>query len=168
MAWDRNYTSVAFDTACEKYDKSPIVLLSAKPFQTDDTKKVYISELPRTYETACRLFQKRDFLQTALLNEVPLRSFADTDNEYPLWVWNVAGRLQWFLQSNRQAECRKETIRRAQNLIELLKAHQEDCYLITHGFYMRVLIKELKKQGYQMKKNDVFGISNLSAVTAVK
>lgn len=135
MAWDRNYTSVAFDTACEKYDKSPIVLLSAKPFQTDDTKKVYISELPRTYETACRLFQKRDFLQTALLNEVPLRSFADTE---------------------------------AQNLIELLKAHQEDCYLITHGFYMRVLIKELKKQGYQMKKNGVFGISNLSAVTAVK
>lgn len=166
MSWDKKYNSAAYDLACDKYDECPIA--SKEYSKIDDTKTVYISELSRTYETACRLFNKNDFIKTSLLNEVPLKSFKDTTIMYPLWVWNFVGRFQWFLQSGRQAESKNETVIRAKKMIELLEKHQEDCYLITHGFYMKVLIKELKKQGYKIKNNHFFGISNLDMIVAVK
>lgn len=168
MLWAKKYNSAAYDLVCKKYDECPIVSSSRKYFDTDDTKAVYISELSRTYETACRLFREKDFLKTALLNEVPLKSFKDTDKMYPLWLWNIAGRLQWFLQSNRQMENRKKTHFRAKEMIKLLEERREDCYLITHGFYMRALMKELKKQGYKMKDKKTLFISNLDMIVAEK
>ena len=168
MAWDKKYNSAAYDLACDKYDECPIVLSSKEYSKIDDTKTVYISELSRTYETACKLFNKSDFIKTSLLNEVPLKSFKDTNKMYPLWVWNFVGRFQWFLQSDRQTEGKRETEIRAKKMIELLEKHREDCYLITHGFYMKVLIKELKKQGYKIKNDSFFAISYLSMIVAIK
>ncbi|MDE6699954.1 MAG: histidine phosphatase family protein [Acetatifactor sp.] len=168
MFWKQQYNSSAYDLACMQYDQCPIVISGREYIEPDDTATVYISELSRTYETACRIFQKTDFLKTPLLNEVPLKSFRDTDKPYPLWLWNIAGRLQWILQSNRQAESRHQTILRAKELIALLESRQEDCYLITHGFYLRTLIRELKKQGYRIRKSSPLGISNLDRITAVR
>ena len=168
MLWDKKYNSTTYDLACNKYDECPTVLPSKRYPKIDDTKAIYISELSRTYETACRLFKKRNFSKTALLNEVPLKSFKDTNKMYPLWLWNFMGRLQWFLQNDRQAESKTETIMRAKRMIKLLEGRQEDCYLITHGFYMRVFIKELKKRGYIIKNNHFFGISNLDMIVAIK
>lgn len=79
MSWDKKYNSAAYDLACNKYDECPIVLPSREYTKIDDSKTVYISELSRTYETACRLFNKSDFFKTALLNEVPLKSFKETN-----------------------------------------------------------------------------------------
>lgn len=45
---------------------------------------------------------------------------------------------------------------------------REDCYLITHGFYLRTLIRELKKQGYRIRKSSPLGISNLDRIIAVR
>ena len=168
MLWDKKYNSTTYDLACNKYDKCPTVVSSKRHSKIDNTKTVYISELSRTYETACRLFKKRNFVKSELLNEVPLKSFKDTNKMYPLWLWNFMGRLQWFLQNDRQSESRTETIVRAKRLIKLLEEQQEDCYLITHGFYMRVLIKELKKRGYTIKSNNFLGISNLDMIAAIK
>lgn len=168
MAWEKKYNSITYDLACNKYDECPLILQNKEYSKIDDANTVYISELSRTYETACRLFNERDFFETALLNEVPLKSFKDTNKMYPLWMWSVLGRVQWFLGSDRQAESKKETIVRAKKMIQLLEEHQEDCYLVTHGFYMRVLIKELKKQEYKIKNNHIFGISNLDMIIAVK
>ena len=168
MSWDQKYNSATYDLACSKYDKCPIVLPRGGYPKVDDTKTVYVSELSRTYETACRLFEKSDFIKTALLNEVPLKSFKETNKMYPLWIWNFIGRVQWFIQSNRQEESKKGTITRAKGMIDLLEERQEDCYLITHGFYMKVFIKELKKQGYKIRNNHILGISNLGMIVAVK
>lgn len=167
MLWDRKYNSATYDLACDKYNRCPIIFSSKEYFKADNSKTVYISELSRTYETACRIFQKTDFHKTAFLNEVPLKSFRDTDKMYPLWLWNFAGRLQWLLQSGRQVENKKDTVIRARKMIKLLEKYQQDCYLITHGFYMRTLIRELKKQGYKIRKRNIFGISNLDMIVAV-
>ncbi len=187
MSWDKEYNSATYDLACDRYNECPIISVSnessAMPIwafgecregsnieysKIDDTKTVYISELSRTYETACRLFKNTDFVRTALLNEVPLKSFKDTNKNYPLWFWNFAGRLQWFLQSKRQMESKEETVIRAKEMMKLLEERWEDCYLVTHGFFMRVFMKELKKQGYKIQKNKFFGISNLDMVVAMK
>ena len=168
MSWDKKYNSATYDLACKKYDECPIVLPSKEYPKIDNTKMVYISKLSRTYETACRLFKKRNFFKTALLNEVPLKSFKDTNRMYPLWLWNFMGRFQWFLYNDRQAESKTETIMRAKRMIKLLEDHQEDCYLITHGFYMRIFIRELKKQGYKIKNPHFLRISYLDMIVAIK
>lgn len=168
MQWSKKYNSVTYDLACDKYDRCPIIFSQGEYFETDETKSVYISELSRTYETACRIFKKTEFCKTAFLNEVPLKSFKDTDKMYPLWLWNLAGRVQWLLRSERQVETKKDTILRAEKMINLLEEHQQDCYLVTHGFYMRTLIRELKKRGYKVKKRNLLRISNLDMVVAAK
>lgn len=168
MLWNKKYNSTTYDLACDEYDRRPIIFSTKEYFKADNTKAIYISELSRTHETACRIFEKKNFHKTAFLNEVPLKSFKDTDKMYPLWLWNFTGRLQWLLQSKRQVESKKATIIRAGKMIDLLEKQRQDCYLITHGFYMRTLIKELKKQGYKIKKNHIFGIANLDMVIAAK
>lgn len=47
-------------------------------------------------------------------------------------------------------------------------AQYDQSPILYNGFYMRVLIRELKKQGYQIKKTSILGISNLDTVIAVK
>lgn len=171
MAWDKKYNSVEYDLACEHYDRCPIAFPDKKYAKIAGAGRVYVSGLSRTYETACRLFDGTDFVKTSLLNEVPLRSFKDIERLYPLWVWNFVGRLQWFLGKSRQPESKENTKIRARKIIKLLEKGQEDCYLVTHGFYMRVLISELRRCGYRIRgeKNfESFRISNLDRVVAVK
>lgn len=171
MTWDRKYNSAAYDLACEYYDRCPIAFSDKKYAKSAGAGKVYVSGLSRTYETACRLFDGTDFVKTALLNEVPLRSFKDTERLYPLWVWNFIGRFQWFLGKSRQPESREKTRVRVREMIRLLEKRQEDCYLVTHGFYMRVFISELRRCGYRIRREKgfrKFGISNLDRVVAVK
>lgn len=171
MLWDKKYSSTAYDLACEHYNRCPIAFFDKGYAKLARAGKVYVSELSRTYETAGRLFDGTDFMKTSLLNEVPLRSFKDTERLYPLWVWNFIGRLQWFLGKSRQPESKEKTRIRARKMIKLLEKGQEDCYLVTHGFYMRVLISELRRCGYRIRgeKNfKSFGISNLDRVVAVK
>lgn len=167
MIWNRKYNSITYDLACNKYDRCSIISRTKEVFEVDHTKTVYISELSRTYETACKLFGNKNFIKTGLLNEVPIKSFTDTKNMYPLWLWNLVGRFQWFLQNKRQPEGKKDTIIRAREMIGFLEENKEDCYMITHGFYMRTLVKELKKQGYKIKGN-IFGIANLDRIFAIK
>ena len=168
MSWDKKYNATAYDLACNTYDKSPIILERKSSIKVDSAKPIYISELSRAYETACKIFDKTTFYKTALLNEVPLISFKDTNKTYPLWLWNIAGRMQWFWGNKRQPESKNETILRAKKMIKLLEKQGEDCYIITHGFYMRIFIIQLKKQGYKIRKPRLFGISNLGRIIAEK
>lgn len=162
MQWQKSYNSEGFDSDCKRYDELHIFPIIEKC--TDDSQVIYISELMRTYETAKYLFGEKEFLKNNLLNEVPLKSFMDSRFKLPTWLWNLAGRLQWLFNSSRQLETKKETIKRADLLILLLEERQEDCVLVTHGFFMRTLIGEFKKKGYKVTKKNGFGISNLDRI----
>ena len=83
----------------------------------------------------------------------------------PLWVWNVIGRLQWATGNRRQPEGRKDSQKRACILSEELVGKNRDCVLVSHGFFMRTLVKELERYGFQIKKQKMrFG--NLDFVLA--
>lgn len=168
MKWEKKYDSKQYDLACKKYDESEIVPISEIMSIKDSADMVYISDLPRSYETACQLFGRRDFCRTSLVNEVPSRSFKDTDKKYPLWIWKSVSRIQWFFNSKRQPETREETIIRARKTIELVENNNEDCFIITHGFYMRTLVKELRSKGYKIERKRKVGIANLDRIIARK
>lgn len=166
MRWQKRYTSEAYDQACRRYDLSSILPVHG---QRKDIcqETIYVSTLPRSRQTAEQLFGEQTFTESRLLNEVPLRSFCDCKLALPLWLWNVGGRLQWLWSDRRQKEGRAATVSRARRLVSSLLHKNRDCILVTHGFYMRVLVKELKKQGFKIEKSQK-GYENLAQIIATK
>lgn len=145
--WKNWSTSEQFDMDCRKYDKA-----SVKPFLVEipknTYKRIYISSLSRSRETAIQIFGEQDFIVTKLIDEVLLRSSVVSKVKLPLLFWNISGRLQWLFNNHRQQECRKDTIYRAEQLVKVLLHNEENCAIITHGFFMHILIDSLKKNGF--------------------
>lgn len=167
MQWPRLCDSKGFDKACTDYDSADIVHSKADNCM-GNIEKVYISNQDRSMKTAEMIFGKKKFIQMDNICEVPLRSFADLNLRLPLWIWNVIGRLQWYSESGRQPEGRKRTIERAEQVICELENGREDCVLVTHGFFMKSLVKQLKKQGYHVQGNKMLGFENLQIIVAEK
>ncbi len=166
MRWKNWYTSKQYDRACANYNLAEIVSIGGLP-KCVASADIYISTLKRSRQTAEQLFGDGGFMETDLLNEVPLSSFCNCNIPLPLWIWNVMGRLQWLWQSRRQKEKRTDTQKRARQLISELLEKERDCVLVSHGFFMRTLVRELKKQGFVIEKRGV-GIANLAQIVAVK
>ena len=163
MHWEKRYSSEGFDEACREYDRCHILPDKENKVFTDD-RPVYISSLSRTKETAKLLFGDRDVTVTPLLDEVPLRSFKDTEKTYPLFVWNIAGRFQWFCGNGRQKETRRQTKERAARLISMLMKQGDDCILISHGWFLQVLVRELRRAGFEVKRGSLLRIAPLERI----
>lgn len=71
------------------------------------------------------------------------------------------------MQSKRQIEVKKDTKKRADELIENLLWKNKDCVLVSHGFFIRTLIQELKRYGFVISRKKL-SYDNLEKVIAVK
>ena len=152
--WKNWCTSAEFDEQCALYDRAQIDTNSVDAV-IDDVQTIYISTLDRTLQTARKIFGEMDFKRTPDINEVPLRSAFDTKIKMPLWVWNILGRLQWLTRSKRQSEDEMQTTMRAERFVALIISQNEDCAVVTHGFFMHSLIKALEKKGFKTDNNHV-------------
>lgn len=143
--WQLFYNSNTFDSACQEYDSSPVVI-SQKMKVPEQI--LLISTLKRSWDTAYNLFGEKEVLKTKLLNEVPLRSFTDTKIKLPLPFWMIAGRLQWYFNNPRQIESRNKSKERISEFIDFLEKKQQDYIIIGHGFYFAQFIVEIQKRGF--------------------
>lgn len=152
--WKKWSTSEQFDLDCRKYDEAPIVPVSIEipeiANQGIACRKIYVSSLARSKKTAEGIFGDRDFIETGLIDEVPLRSSVEGNVRLSLWFWNISGRLQWLSGCQRQSECRAETKKRAKKFIKTLLDDGEDCAVVTHGFFMHILIDCMKESGFRI------------------
>lgn len=147
--WKKWSTSEQFNKDCKMYDEAPIFsLLSDVP--KINHQKIYISSLQRSRATANQLFGEKDFISTKLIDEVPLCASVTSNKKLPLIFWNVSGRLQWFFNIHSQKECRKETIYRAKQFVEMIVKEEKDCIVVTHGFFMHTLLEQMKKQAFHI------------------
>ena len=73
----------------------------------------------------------------------------------PLLFWNVTGRLQWLMNCSRQAEGRRQTRERAKKFAELISKDNMDAAVVTHGFFMHTLLREMKKAGFRIENSSV-------------
>ena len=166
MEWEKRYTPAEYNDACEQYDKAGI-LPAGHPQETGDYERIYVSTLTRAIQTAEQMFPSAPpsmIVQTHLLDEVPMTAFTDTDRSYPRWVYDVMGRIQWR-EGKRQKETREETRRRADELIRLLEEKNENAILISHGFFLRVLIGQIKsRKRYEIYRSGTFVISPLEKI----
>ena len=147
--WRKWSTSEQFNKDCKMYDEAAIFSLLSDVPQIN-YQNIYTSSLQRSRETANQLFGEKDFISTKLLDEVPLCASVTTNKKLPLIFWNVSGRLQWFFNIYSQKECKKETIYRAEQFIEMILRKNNNCIIVTHGFFMHTLLSQMKRQAFQI------------------
>ena len=167
MKWPEKCSSDGFDRACAEYDFNDIEKIGTTSIEVQ-ADKVYVSKLSRSKNTANVLFPHMEYFEMPEIGEVPLKSFKETQKNLPLWLWNILGRLQWFAGNARQLEKRKETILRANKVVDILEQENSDCVLITHGFFMKTLVKVLKKRGYKLVGCKGIMVENLQMIVAEK
>lgn len=150
--WASFYNSEMFDLACINYDFSDIESIKKINLQGEI---IYVSTLFRSEETANRiLIGEVEVIKTALLNEVPLRSFVDTKIKLPTSAWMLIGRLQWLINNKRQKEIRKDSEKRISVFLDLIEQKQQDCIVVGHGFYFSQMVGIMKTRFFNgdMKK----------------
>ncbi len=64
-------------------------------------------------------------------------------------------RLQSLIGNKRQPEDREQTSKRAEQLVNMIIKRNENCAIVTHGFFMYTLIKVMKKQGFKVDSEHV-------------
>lgn len=106
--------------------------------------KIYVSSQNRAIKSAD--FLNLDYEINDLLVEVPIKSFINTKFKLPKWLWLFLGRVAWFLNF-KQNETKKETNKRVEYFIQNLDM-TGNILIISHGFFMMLLVKKLKKIGY--------------------
>lgn len=148
IEWKKRYNSTDYDLENERYDLAPIEALDPIDISIE---KVYISTLPRTAATASFLVGKKHIETTELLDEVPIRSFRDSQCKLPTWLWNSLATIQWHLSSPRQLETRITTDRRIDAFLTKIEAAREDCIVVGHGIYFYEMMKRMRRRGYQGK-----------------
>lgn len=107
--------------------------------------KIYVSSQNRAIKSAD--FLNFNYKINDLLVEVPIKSFIYTKFKLPKWLWLFVGRLAWFFNL-KQLETKEETNERIENFIQNLDMNS-NILIISHGFFMILLLKKLKKIGYR-------------------
>ena len=171
MKWEKRYTSEEYNEACERYDMADIdILPDLKPQDTGDYERIYVSTLKRSVQTRQQMFPyapEEMVIQTPLLNEVPMKAFDSSAKIRPRWLYDLRGRVQWWIGGGQTESC-AQTRARADALIDLLEEKNENAILITHGFFMGVLISRFKKRKrYEVYRGSTFVIRPLEKIKII-
>ncbi len=148
-SWKNRYTPEEFRNAQREYDEAEVIdqgIRIRNHFQ-----RVIISGLKRTALTLQHSIGKCEYLRTDLLNEVPIQPFTDKQKTYSVATLMVMARIQWLFNSKRQPETRKGSTRRVRKFIEEFLTQEGNYLVIGHGFFLRLLSRELLKRGFKGK-----------------
>ena len=162
--WPKTCTSKEYDDACRNYDAAGIRKNDIKAAKADGY-RIITSSQERAKETARMMFGDVPLIESDFFVEVPLVSFLDTEKRLPRRLFDVMGRLGWLLGSERQPESRKQTMERARKAAALIDQQGCDCVVISHGFFMRCLLKVYARgKGYTVSRGTLFSIPPLSRI----
>ncbi|OOM78486.1 histidine phosphatase family protein [Clostridium sp. BL-8] len=147
-------TSKEFKEWEENYNKSDVIKndVELKGIKWD---KCYSSTLIRALITAQHVY-KEDIVTNDLIRETIIDPVFKSDLKLPYWFWAVSGRIAWYFNHKSQEENRTITRKKARQFVDLLqeeaiKEGSENILVVTHGFFMYSLQKELKKRGFSGK-----------------
>ena len=134
-----------FDRWVEAYDRYELKYIDIKLPQNIDT--IYVSTQNRALRSVLYITEK--FQRSELLVEVRPESFIKTQIKLPKIVWLIISRILWYFNLSK-GENRADTIQRAEAFIERVDLEQNSL-IITHGFFMKVLVQRLRLRGYKGK-----------------
>lgn len=144
-------TSKEFKEWEKNYNTSEVIIkdVNLRGIRWD---KCYCSTLIRAIKTA-RYVYKGEIAQSDLIRETIIDPVFITNKKLPYWFWAVGGRFAWYFNHKSQEENKNTTIDKAEKFVELLldeakRDDKENILIVTHGFFMYSLQKELKKRGF--------------------
>lgn len=106
----------------------------------------------RTVQTA-NLIYNGPIKKSDLITEVPIGPVFITNRKLPFIFWLVSGRVAWLLSHKSQQESLKDTITRVKKFISsLISSGNNDILIVSHGFIMRLIKRELYAKGFTGEK----------------
>lgn len=107
------------------------------------------SDLSRAHTTAQHLFSGKVHTDPKW-REVPF-AIPGLPLYLPIFAWKVIARVSWWMSQNCQVESRQESQQRISDNLELLIQNypNQNILIVTHGFLMQGVHKELKRLGFQ-------------------
>jgi len=110
--------------------------------------KCYSSDLPRAIKTAQALFDG-EIVEAKMLREVVIYPPTTKNVKLPLALWLAMGRIAWILSHESQMETKKDFEQRLSGIVEeMILKERGNILLVSHGFLMIFLRKELVKLGF--------------------
>lgn len=142
-----SYFPDEFNLQMENYDTAPVipnkVIMNGIKWDS-----CYCSDLPRAQTTAKAVW-KENIITTSLLREVPVSAFTKLNVKLPGFFWHIGARIAWRRNGKSQPETFKETIKRIEDIYDILLASGKgNVLLVTHGFFIRVFQEQMKKKGF--------------------
>lgn len=167
MTRNKNCNSSDFDKVCRSMPDCDIEAVGSEQTSSNN-RPVYVSSEKGAMQTAELLFNDAAITEETLLDEVVQRSFKDTEKKLPLWHWQFMAALQRLTGNNRQPESKSQAKARAKKLIDLLESRNQDCILISHPLFIRVLLNCLSAHGYRITRTNFYRIAPLERILITK
>lgn len=146
----RIYSADDFSRAMDLYENSPVILDSIK-LSNNNWDVCYCSTINRAIVTANNIYNGK-IIYTDLIVEVPVTPFTKNKIKLPSFVWHLGGRIAWHKNHHSQPEKRSETLIRIKSFLDEISGNNyKSVLVVTHGFFMRVLVEQLIKNGYKGK-----------------
>lgn len=163
----KNYNSADFDETFRNLPDCDIEMTEGKRSSANG-RPVYVSSAKGARQTAELLFTDAEIVEDNLLSEVPIRAYKDTEKELPLWRWRLMASLQRFFGNSRQPETKSQSKARAKKLLDLLESRNQDCILISHPIFIKVLLNCLSARGYCITRSNLFRIAPMERIAITK
>lgn len=147
-------TSKEFKIWEENYNKSDIIRNNVE-LMNIKWNKCYSSTLVRALETAKDVY-KGNIVKNDLIRETIIDPIFKSNLKLPYWFWAVGGRIAWYFNHSSQEENKIITKNKAKKFVDILEKEAKDegvenILIVTHGFFMFSLQKELKNRGFYGK-----------------
>ena len=152
------YNSAGFDAAVQAERSSGVLPYSGRKHNPSG-RPVLIAGGTPARNTAEQLILPCTPVIEPLMNEIPVRSFADTEKKYPVETWLRKAASQRKHADPRQPESREQVIARAEQLIR--KVEGSDCILIAGPLFLTELLDRLRIHNYVIQRTGVMKIQPL-------
>jgi hypothetical protein len=147
---NRFMTSKQYNEYTKNYDVSEVIpnelVIDA---QWD---KCYCSSLSRAITTAKTIYHGETIITDKLV-EIPTVALVNMKLPIPYIVWGIIVRFAWIRNHISQPEGRMATLKRINEIIELiLKEKSENILIVSHAGTLYEVKKILRKRGFQGEK----------------
>ena len=149
------YDSAGFDAAVNEIINSPCPPYEGKKYNPAGKTVLIAGGIP-ALDTAEKALLPCHWALEPLLNEIPLRSFTDTEKSYSTRRWIRKAAAQRRRGEPRQAESLAAAQARADRLIA--KIAGGDYLLITYPEFLSVLLKRLRVHDYVVQRSGFMSI----------
>ncbi len=145
-----SYSGKEFELLMAEYDISSVIENNVDLYNIK-WDVCYCSSLKRAVTTAKAIYSGT-ILVTELLVEVPLSSFTKFNLKLPLSIWHIGARIAWFFSLKSQKESIGATNKRINKILQIiLESGHQKILIVSHGFFMKVLERRLRKLKFKGK-----------------